>query len=67
MIGAAAIAAGTETWSQRPNMIAVAEATGALMNPASPGPWERFGWAPITSVLSGLCFLVARNSPALGG
>ena len=40
---------------------------GALMNFASPSPWERYLWAPITLVLCGLCFLVARNSPHLGG
>lgn len=40
---------------------------GALMNLASPSPWERYGWAPIMLILSGLCFLVARDSPALGG
>lgn len=36
---------------------------GALMNLASPSPWERFMWAPVTLVLAGLCFLVARELP----
>lgn len=33
---------------------------GAVMNFASPSPWERLMWAPITLALAGLCFLVAR-------
>jgi hypothetical protein len=37
---------------------------GALMNFASPSPWERFMWAPATLALAGLCFLIARELPA---
>jgi hypothetical protein len=37
---------------------------GALMNVASPSPWERFMWAPVTLILAGLCFLVAREMPS---
>jgi hypothetical protein len=40
---------------------------GALMNLASPSPWERYGWAPTTLILAGLCFLVARGGQAVGG
>jgi hypothetical protein len=40
---------------------------GALMNLASPSPWERYMWAPITLVLAGLCFLVARTTPTPAG
>jgi hypothetical protein len=39
---------------------------GALMNLASPSPWERYMWAPVTLLLAGLCFHVARTSPAPG-
>jgi hypothetical protein len=37
---------------------------GALMNFASPSPWERFMWAPVTLALAGLCFLIAREMPS---
>jgi hypothetical protein len=40
---------------------------GALMNVASPSPWERYLWAPFTLLLAGLCLVVARTSPAPGG
>jgi hypothetical protein len=34
---------------------------GALLNLASPSPWERFGWGPFGLVLTALCFVVARG------
>lgn len=34
---------------------------GAVMNAASPSRWERFGWAPFTALLAGLCVVVARS------
>jgi hypothetical protein len=37
---------------------------GALMNLASPSPWERYMWAPAALLLAGLCFQVARTNPA---
>ena len=36
---------------------------GALMNLASSGEWERFGWGPFTLVLGIVCFLIARSHP----
>jgi hypothetical protein len=33
---------------------------GALINFASSGDWERFGWGPFALVLAVLCFLLAR-------
>lgn len=36
-------------------------AVGALLNFASPSPWERFMWGPFSMVLAGLCALVARS------
>ncbi len=36
---------------------------GALMNFASPSPWERFLWGPTALILAGLCLLVARSGP----
>lgn len=39
-------------------------ALGALMNLASPSPWERFGWAPFTAVLFVLTLLVALGDRA---
>jgi hypothetical protein len=41
-------------------------AIGALMNLASPSPWERYMWAPVTLLLAGLCFQVARTNPTPG-
>jgi hypothetical protein len=38
-------------------------AVGAVMNAASPSPWERYGWSPFTLVLAGLCLVVARMPP----
>jgi hypothetical protein len=35
---------------------------GAVMNFASPSPWERFLWGPVALVLAGLCFVVARSA-----
>ena len=35
-------------------------ALGALMNLASPSPWERFLWGPATLVLLGLTLVIAR-------
>lgn len=34
---------------------------GAVMNFASPSPGERFGWAPITLLMFGLCLVLARS------
>ena len=34
-------------------------AFGALLNFASPSPWERFMWGPFSLILAGLCALVA--------
>lgn len=34
---------------------------GAVMNAASPSRWERFGWAPFTALLAGLCVVVALS------
>ena len=36
-------------------------ALGSLMNVASSGPWERFGWGPFTFILFGLCLVLARS------
>ena len=36
-------------------------AFGALLNFASPSPWERFMWGPFSLILAGLCALVARS------
>jgi len=36
-------------------------AVGALLNFASPSPWERFMWGPFSTILAGLCALVARS------
>ena len=36
-------------------------AVGALLNFASPSPWERFMWGPFSMILAGLCVLVARS------
>lgn len=36
---------------------------GALMNLASSGEWERFGWGPFTLVLGVVCFVIARSHP----
>jgi hypothetical protein len=50
---------------QRGSWILVAlTLVGALMNFASPSPWERFMWAPVTLALAGLCFLIAREMPS---
>lgn len=47
--------------------LAAVLAAGALLNAASPSPWERFGWAPFTLVLALLCRALARTgAPALG-
>ena len=34
---------------------------GAVMNIASPSPWERFGWGPFTLLMLGLCLVLARS------
>lgn len=34
---------------------------GALMNFASPSPWEKFIWGPIAVILTVLCLIVARS------
>lgn len=34
---------------------------GTLMNAVSSSRWERFVWAPVSLVLSVLCFVVARS------
>ncbi len=34
---------------------------GAVMNFASPSPWERFGWGPFTLLMFGLCVVLARS------
>jgi hypothetical protein len=34
---------------------------GALLNSASPSPWERFGWGPFTVVMLILCVVLARS------
>jgi hypothetical protein len=36
---------------------------GALVNFASSGEWERFGWGPFTLALGIVCFLIARSRP----
>ncbi len=36
-------------------------AFGGLLNLASSGPWERFGWAPFTFLLAVATFVVARG------
>ena len=36
-------------------------AVGALLNFASPSPWERFVWGPFSMILAGLCAQVARS------
>lgn len=40
---------------------------GALMNFASPSPWERFMWGPAALILAALCFVVARSGGAPSG
>lgn len=47
--------AGVGTW-----VLAGLMTLGALMNFASSGDWERFGWGPFALVLAVLCFLLAR-------
>jgi hypothetical protein len=47
-------------------ILVVVTLIGALMNRASPSPWERYLWAPFTRLLAGLCLVVARTSPAQG-
>ena len=42
-------------------------AVGALMNLASPSPWERFLWGPLALILAVLCLLVARSGSATPG
>ena len=38
---------------------------GALMNFASPSPWERWGWGQFTLIMFGLCLVLAKSgSPA---
>ena len=39
-------------------------ALGTLANFLSQSPWERFLFGPVTLVLTGLCFVVARASTA---
>jgi hypothetical protein len=39
---------------------------GALMNFASPSPWERFGWGPFTFVLLVLGVVLARSGLPAG-
>jgi hypothetical protein len=34
---------------------------GAVMNLASSSPWERFGWAPFTALLTVATFITARS------
>jgi hypothetical protein len=36
-------------------------AVGSIVNFASAGEWERFGWGPFTLLLAALCFVVART------
>ena len=42
-------------------LIAGVLAVGTLMNAASRSPWERFGWAPFTLLLTAACAIVARG------
>jgi hypothetical protein len=40
---------------------------GGLLNLASSGPWERFGWAPLAFVLAALVFrLTGSHAMRLG-
>jgi hypothetical protein len=39
---------------------------GALMNFASPSPWERFGWGPFTLVMIALGVVLARSGLPAG-
>jgi hypothetical protein len=42
-------------------VLVVLLALGAVANFASPSPWERFLLGPVTLVMAGLCFVVARS------
>ena len=42
-------------------------AVGAVMNAASPGRWERYGWAPFILGLTILSLLLARSGRPQGG
>jgi hypothetical protein len=42
-------------------VFAVILTLGALINFASTGEWERFGWGPFTLALGIVCFVVARG------
>ena len=47
---------GVATWG-----LVIVLALGALANLASSSPWERFGWAPFTVLLTVATFIVARG------
>lgn len=47
---------GVATWG-----LVIVLALGALANVASSSPWERFGWAPFTILLTVGAFIVARG------
>lgn len=42
-------------------VLVVLSAIGTVVNLASSSPWERFGWAPFSAVLTVLAFIVASS------
>ncbi|PPK66668.1 hypothetical protein V5P93_004705 [Actinokineospora auranticolor] len=49
------------TWA-----LVVLMAIGALMNAASPSPWERFGWSVFGLVQTALCVVLTRAKAPVG-